>query len=652
MLTLLLRDWRARARQPLLWALAAGFVVLTTFFFLLQIEHYQHLRPLLHRQDNPPGASDLILVPWAFNTVLGLMVLVPMLAGRAFVAEYRQGMLPLLVGWHLPAWQWLLARWLGWLLPLTLLVLLLACMPLSLRLAGPLDLGRVLPSLLAVWLCVAGFSATAVAWAAWIRDPGMASLAAFLFLLLLWVLDWSARSQGVSLDAAIFGLSLFEHFRRMNAGIIHAADLAWFAGFIGLMLAAGGLRLAALKQSPARAISRVLPLLALWLAGCYALAGTGWRLDTSWQQRLSLQPATLALLARIDEPVEITAWASQDAQLRQRIRRFLAPWQQTQPLLQLRFRDPAEETDTARQLVIRTDGTLLLQQGERLERLEHALDEAALARALWRLTLRRHERVAILECPGCGDTKDTTPAGYSTLAHELRMRGLQPLPLDPSRVADIPLSTRLLILIGDGSMLPRTWWPTLDRWLQRGGSLLWLADVDAAETPPPIWSHWGLQVEQAHSNRLIPPRPASPDLATPPALPGPLSWRVEASAPWQPLWYCREQACALAREQILADGRHSRVLLVGDSDFARNRWLDRPVYTEVLMALLGWLVQAEEAFTLPILRAPDTELDIPPAMQARLGVAWLLAIPALLLLAGWLLRLKPCSLESDHDPQD
>ncbi len=639
-LTLCLRDLRAHLRQPLLWSLAAGFVVLAGLFFLLQVEHYQQVRPLLHRQEHPPGASDLILVPWAFNTALAFMVLVPMLAGRAFVAEYRHGLLPLALGWRMHPTGWLLARWLGWWLPFLGLLTVIAFMPLGLALAGPVDLGRMLPSLLALALAITAFSAVTVALAAWVRDPAMASLASFLLLLLLWILDWSARGQAVDLDAAIFQLSLFEHFRRMNAGLIHASDLAWFAGFTGLFLLLGSGRLAGFRQGGLRALLTHLPAVLLWLAACWALAASGWVWDTSWQQRLSLQPATRALLQQVQAPIHITAWVGENDPLRGQIRRFLQPWQQQQPLLQLQFRDPAEEADTARGQAIRTEGTLIIRQGERQQRLEHALDEAALARALWRVQLEGLGPVAMLQCPDCGSLEDRTPSGFSALVKELQLRGLQVFPLKLEQVAGIPLRTRLLLIAGPATRLTPAAGQAIQRWLDDGGSLLWLADVEVMEHPPALWSAWGLQVADAWPNHRVLP---SGEGNVPPALIGPLLWEEPDTENWQVLWRCRNRPCALYQEQIQANGRHSRRLLLGDSDLGRNRWLNRPGYGEAWAPLLGWLLDAERQFTLPLLQPPDSGLEIPPELQARLGLVWLLFVPLTLLVIGRILRLKPCA---------
>ncbi len=645
MLNMLLRDLAARIRQPLLWALAAGFVVLSAFFFLLQLEHYQQVRPLLQQQVNPSGASDLILVPWTFNTVLGFMVLVPMLAGRAFFAEYRQGLLPVVLGWPLPVWQWLLARWLGWLIPLLLLVFLLAAMPLGLAVVGPVDTGRMLASVLALALSVTAFTAVAVSFSAWIRDPGLAALATFLLLLLLWILDWSARGRGEALDAAVFTLSLFERFRRMNAGLIHMADVAWFFGFTGLVLALGAWRLAGFRQGRWRSLLRGGPWLVLWVALMLALGRTGWVVDPSWQQRFSLQPATRALLERIGQPVYITAWVEVDDPLRRKIEQFLAPWQRLQPLLQLHFRDPAAEADRARDQGIRVEGTLVLRQGERQQRLERALDEPELASALWRLLLQGHGPVAFLRCAACADPADVTPAGLSLLEQALQSRGLRTFSLDAEAVGQMPRNTGLLIVPGPAVDLSASWWANVSTWLESGGSLLWLADVEAGQQPPVLWQEWGLKVDAAWANRLLPPEPAAPTVPAVPALPGALTWKHDPGSPWTPLWYCRTRPCALAREQILADGRHSRVLLLGDSDLVRNRWLKRPGYLDGVSALTGWLLDAAELFTLPVRRPPDAALDILPEHLGRFGLVWLFGVPGLLLLVGFLCRLKPCKLE-------
>ena len=121
--------------------------------------------------------------------------------------------------------------------------------------------------------------------------------------------------------------------------------------------------------------------LVLWLSRTYHV-----RLDLTQSSRHSLSDASVAVLARLPEPLKVTAFASQRGELRTALRDFLAKYQKHKPDITLEFVDPDSQPERVRAAGVQFDGELLLEHGEARETLAPTkLNEENFTNALTRL---------------------------------------------------------------------------------------------------------------------------------------------------------------------------------------------------------------------------------------------------------------------------
>ena len=105
----------------------------------------------------------------------------------------------------------------------------------------------------------------------------------------------------------------------------------------------------------------------IWLSTKFAIIE-----DLTHNNRHSLSTVSVDLLAQIDGPVKITAYARQDHELRNAISQFIEKYQNIKPDIFLEFVDPDTTPETIRELGIRINGELVFEYQGRMEHVRSA----------------------------------------------------------------------------------------------------------------------------------------------------------------------------------------------------------------------------------------------------------------------------------------
>ena len=145
------------------FATGLGFVgawclFILAWVFLLLVEEFQGLQSQLLGLSGA-GVSDLIAAPLLRLAAWILLLVTPLLSMRLISEERRSHSLSLLFSAPLAMYEIVLGKYLGLLAFLSLLVVLIALMPLSLLAGTALDLGKLAAGLLGLWLLAASFAA-------------------------------------------------------------------------------------------------------------------------------------------------------------------------------------------------------------------------------------------------------------------------------------------------------------------------------------------------------------------------------------------------------------------------------------------------------------------------------------------------------------
>ena len=430
--------------------------------------------------------------------------------------------------------------------------------------------------------------------------------------------------------------------------------------------------------------NQLFTLLFALAMGLLAWLSTRYPLQADWTAngRNTLSAASQALLARMDAPIQITAYVREQPALRDAIARVIGRYQRYKPDLTLHFVNPDLLPDRARELGISGDGLLYVGYGGRSEKLQQ-LNEQALTRVLQRLS-RPGER-AVLFLDGHGERKPLGIANHDlgTFGQELEKIGIRPRPLNLVAEARIPTDAAALVIAGPRTPLAPGAVEAILEYVRQGGHLLWLRDPDEPAVLQPLAAVLGIAflpgvVVDADAPGLgiqnpafIPiadygPHPITEKLRAPALLPQAAALTVQPGGGWTAAVLLESQprswtetgplegrmqfdpdsaersgpltvGVALVRPRPDAALSQQRIVVIGDGDFLSNTYLGNGANLELGLNMCNWLTVDEVPILIPPRTVPDPNLTLSAGALALIAAVFLIGLPVTLIASGWLI---------------
>lgn len=225
----------------------------------------------------------------------------------------------------------------------------------------------------------------------------------------------------------------------------------------------------------------ILLLLLAALLG-YLATQARWQWDVSQNARNSLSEASVEILQKLQGPVQVTAYATeQHAQfgdIRKIIADFIALYQRVKPDLSLTFIDPTEQPKLTQEAGVHMNGEMVVSFNERREHLT-VINEQAFSNILMRLV--RAEDKLIVALGGHGERKLDGNANYDLgeFGKQLRKNGFVSQQLNLAIEQEVPANASALIIASPQVDLLSGEVDKLLNYIDRGGNLLWLVDQES-----------------------------------------------------------------------------------------------------------------------------------------------------------------------------
>ena len=434
------------------------------------------------------------------------------------------------------------------------------------------------------------------------------------------------------------------------------------------------------------ALAALLILLALGLA---AWLGTQYRWEADWTQakRNTLAPATRSLLKTLDKPLAFTDYAGPGSELQGSVRAFVERYQRAKPDTTLKFVDPDSDPQAVRDQGITAVGELVVTYAGRSEKLTQ-IDEYQVSNAIQRLARSTEHYVAFLSGDGERDPLGQHNFDLGEFGKQLTDKGFKLVNLNLAATPTVPDNTSLLVVAGpQADLLPGM--VTLVRdYVKRGGDLLWLSDPGPLHGLAPLAQDLGISFGKGTildmdsqlfgiSNPavvLVPKYETGSPITTGftvatlyptvtdvtaakdsgwtarPFLEtagrswletGPLSGEVQYDAKRGDKLGPLVIGLSLTRSIKDKDGsREQRVVVTGDGDFLSNQYLGNLGNLALGFNIVNWLVHDDRYLNIDALPARDVTLSLSSVAQAAIGIGFLFLLPALLLAAGILIRVR------------
>lgn len=257
----------------------------------------------------------------------------------------------------------------------------------------------------------------------------------------------------------------------------------------------------AVSRRPIReaVIGTILLLIVLVLVN-YLAERYPWRWDATAARLHSLSGQTIRLLASLRQEVRIIAFYDDDHPGRLNAQGLLEEYAYRSSKLRWEFVDPVREVGRARQYRVSGQGTLVVESGGRIARLDGLADlgpsEEQLTNALIRVTRSQPRRVCSVEGHGEKSSEDTSPKGLWALRRALEEEGYEVKPLVPFGRATEE-GCGVLLIAGPTSDFADAERRALDDYLSGGGRAMILLSAGPPLTLHAALSPWGVRVGEA-----------------------------------------------------------------------------------------------------------------------------------------------------------
>lgn len=440
-------------------------------------------------------------------------------------------------------------------------------------------------------------------------------------------------------------------------------------------------------------------VLFLSVVGMLAWISTRYHYQADWTAtgRNTLSPASVALLAQLQEPVRITAFARDAGMGRKQISDIIGRYQRYKQNLSLEFVNPDTEPERVRAEGITVDGELLLHYQGRQSKLTD-LSEQSITNALQGLARTGERWLVFLE--GHGERSPFGGANHDVKAwaDEVQRKGFKLKALNLANDPVIPDNTSVLVIAGPQvDYLPGEV-TLIEQYLRRGGNLLWLADPGPMFGLESIAEQLGMEfvpgVVVDPTTQLFQindptfaivgdygRHPVTQDFNVVTIFPRAIGLNFEAQDDWQGEPFLVTSArswsetgklqgqisfdegvdvggplnigIAAVRERKFtaspsakasADAAgEQRAMVIGDGDFLANAYLGNGGNLNMGMNMVNWLSRDDQLIAIPAKTALDTALNLSQTEMVLIGFGFLLLLPLLLLGSGlgiWLRRRK------------
>jgi len=429
----------------------------------------------------------------------------------------------------------------------------------------------------------------------------------------------------------------------------------------------------------------VFIVLLITIFGLLAWLSTRYSLQADWTRtgRHTLSETSTKILDAMPELINVTAFATSQAEMRTVIQELFDRYQRHKSNLVLKFIDPTTSPTEARKLGVQRDGELIIDYQGRSEHLSE-ISEQDVTNALQRLGRKDSKLIVFLEGHGERSPHNFANFDYSEWAMQLKNRGFKVDTLNLSKTPLIPEKTSVLILSNpEVNILPGEV-SILLNYLEKGGNLVWFID--------PSQSLLGLEEIAKKFNLMVQPgiiidlvssqlfgkasvvsitqygkHPITEGLAYSTFFPQASGLSVNPPSGWEsvPLLTTNSQAWSetsslsggvvkfdekadimgpldvgvalshkLPKSEDQKEPVEQRIVLTGDGDFLSNAFIGSSGNLDLAMKITNWVAHEDKFIEIPSKNASDLEFHLTSEAAIALGFIFLIIVPLSLFSAG------------------
>jgi ABC-type uncharacterized transport system involved in gliding motility auxiliary subunit len=225
-----------------------------------------------------------------------------------------------------------------------------------------------------------------------------------------------------------------------------------------------------------------------WLSYRY-----NWRWDLTREKAYTLAPQTREILRSLDKDIQVRAFFVGGDPLERDARDLLKEYQRASPHIKVEFIDPDRQPGLADRYNIRVSGTTVFELGDRRETASIATEQEYTS-AILKLTRGVSKKIYFVEGHGERALDDSDRAGYSGAAQLMRRENYTVEKLQLPAVTAIPEDAVLLVMPSPRQRLGERELAVLRNYLRNGGKLLLMVEPGIETGLNDILAEYGVRL--------------------------------------------------------------------------------------------------------------------------------------------------------------
>jgi ABC-2 type transport system permease protein len=217
--------------SPIAYIVVTLFLILSGIFFYIYLQFYLQQAQMAAMQGGEGGdLSQSVMRPFFANVSFFFLVIFPLLTMKLIAEEKKLGTYELLMTSPISTTQLLLGKFFGAFSIMFLILLLLAIYPLILAIFGHPDAGPILTGFLGLLLLGSAFLAVGIFSSSVTENQIVASVIAFVFLIIFWIINFLTRSEAWYGKLAQY-VSIYQRFDDFTQGVLNLQDVVYYLSF-------------------------------------------------------------------------------------------------------------------------------------------------------------------------------------------------------------------------------------------------------------------------------------------------------------------------------------------------------------------------------------------------------------------------------------
>ena len=406
--------------------------------------------------------------------------------------------------------------------------------------------------------------------------------------------------------------------------------------------------------------------------------------------RHTLSDASIEILSKMPEKIEIISYARETPFLRSSIKKFVGKYQRYKSNIVLSFVNPDTSPDEARNLGITVDGEIIVRYKGRSEHLKTD-SEQVFANTLKRLLKNQERWIAFVEGHGERSALSASKDDLGGWVNNLIKEGYRIQPINLAETKVIPDNTKILIIAGPTNDYLSNEIEIILSHIDNGGNLLWLHEpgslfkLDKLAEKLSIEFHKGIIIDtvgeeigikdptitfitkslyQMHPITenfdfvtLFPMSAAIKPLKSDvwnikPILStgkhtwsetGKLEGEIELNIDTEiqgPLTLGLSLQRNVIKENNKSSTKEQRIVVIGDGDFLSNAYFSNNGNGELGARVINWLSDDDDFISIPSKTIMDAQLKTPFLILGVLGIGFLFLTPIVLGSIGIFIQIR------------